>query len=112
MILTDTKLKKISPKFKPVADVYVQGLYFYPSATKVGNGKWLFRYTSPLTRKRREMGLGKFPEKSLKDVAGNNCQLVTFECEKVQQRARSCQPAPGPCQWPNNPKSGHWGHLI
>ncbi|WP_424983861.1 tyrosine-type recombinase/integrase [Maritalea sp. S77] len=66
MTLTDTKLKKISPKSKPVADVHVQGLYFYPSATKVGNGKWLFRYTSPLTRKRREMGLGTFPEKSLK----------------------------------------------
>ncbi|WP_027834152.1 tyrosine-type recombinase/integrase [Maritalea myrionectae] len=68
MILTDTKLKKISPKSKPVADVQVQGLYFFPSSTKIGNGKWLFRYTSPLTRKRREMGLGRFPEKSLKEA--------------------------------------------
>ncbi|MEO4042946.1 Arm DNA-binding domain-containing protein, partial [Hoeflea sp. CAU 1731] len=33
----------------------------FPSSPK-GRGKWIIRFVSPLTGKRRDMGLGAYPE--------------------------------------------------
>ncbi|TNM66143.1 tyrosine-type recombinase/integrase [Aliirhizobium smilacinae] len=58
--LTDVQAQHMKPGDKPISDGAVLGLYLFAS-TKEGTGKWIFRYKSPLTGKRREMGFGTFP---------------------------------------------------
>ena len=67
-ILTDTKARSIKPEDKPLAHGGVTGLTLHPSTAK-GRGKWVFRYVSPLTKKRRNAGLGTYPEISIADAA-------------------------------------------
>ena len=67
-ILTDTKARSIKPEDKPLAHGGVTGLALHPSTAK-GRGKWVFRYVSPLTKKRRNAGLGTYPEISIADAA-------------------------------------------
>ncbi len=67
-ILTDTKARNLKPEDKPLAHGGVTGLVLHPSTTK-GRGKWVFRYVSPQTKKRRNAGLGAYPEISIADAA-------------------------------------------
>lgn len=66
-MLTDAKARKIAPSDKPISDGGVSGLYLFPS-TKTGIGKWIFRYVSPQTKKRRDMGLGRYPDVPIRDA--------------------------------------------
>ncbi|WP_198338283.1 integrase arm-type DNA-binding domain-containing protein [Labrenzia sp. VG12] len=59
-MLTGAKARKIKPGDKPVSDGTVQGLYLFPGKS-VGKAKWVFRFVSPETGKRRDMGLGSYP---------------------------------------------------
>lgn len=63
-LLTETKARSMLSGDKPIADGTVSGLYLVPS-NRVGHGKWLLRFTSPEINKRREMGLGTYPEVSI-----------------------------------------------
>lgn len=45
---------------KPIGDGTVPGLRLEPGAER-GRGKWLLGFVSPVTRRRREMGLGTYP---------------------------------------------------
>jgi hypothetical protein len=54
-------LKKAGPATTPLADASVRGLRFEPGQRKA-TGKWTLRFTSPVTGKRRDMGLGTYPE--------------------------------------------------
>ena len=65
--LTDLKLKAAMPGGKPMQDGAVSGLRFETGAQK-GQGKWILRFVSPATGKRRDMGLGRYPEVSLADA--------------------------------------------
>lgn len=47
----------------------VEGLTLHPSARLKGHGKWVMRYTSPVTGKRRLAGLGTYPTVSIADAA-------------------------------------------
>ena len=51
-------------------DGTVKGLYLQVTSNKSGeiNRSWIFRYTSPINKKRREMGLGPSLDRSLKDA--------------------------------------------
>lgn len=62
--LTDMKARNVSPSDKPIAAGGVTGLYLVPGSSR-GQGKWILRFVSPLTRKRRDMGLGKYPAVSI-----------------------------------------------
>lgn len=66
-MLTDAKARKIKPGDKPVSDGTVQGLYLFPGKS-VGKAKWVFRFVSPETGKRRDMGLGSYPAVLLKEA--------------------------------------------
>lgn len=59
--LTDARARTIRPGEKPISVGGVSGLYFFPGSVR-GQGKWIFRFVSPLTGKRRDMGLGTYPE--------------------------------------------------
>lgn len=60
-MLTDAVARKLEPGSKPRSDGTVQGLQLIPSKTK-GRGKWNLRFVSPVTGKRRDMGLGTYPD--------------------------------------------------
>ena len=62
--ITDLKAKNIKPGDNPVPHGSVKGLRLEPGATK-GHGKWILRFVSPVTGKRRDMGLGTYPESSI-----------------------------------------------
>ncbi|WEK50847.1 MAG: tyrosine-type recombinase/integrase [Candidatus Kaistia colombiensis] len=66
-MLTDVKARKLEPNSKPISDGAVAGLYLFPS-TKAGTGKWIVRYVSPQTRKRRDMGLGRYPDVPIREA--------------------------------------------
>ncbi|KWA71713.1 integrase [Burkholderia ubonensis] len=64
-MLTDKQAKALKPTDKPVFDGKVTGLLLTP--TKSGC-KWILRFTSPVTRKRRDAGLGTYPEISIAEA--------------------------------------------
>ena len=45
----------------------IPGLRLEPGTAK-GQGKWILRFVSPVTAKRRDMGLGTYPEVSIADA--------------------------------------------
>jgi hypothetical protein len=55
MALTDKQAKALGPNDKPVFDGKVTGLLPPPGMT---GSKWALRFTSPVTGKRRDAGLG------------------------------------------------------
>ena len=63
-VLTDAKARAIKPEGKDLPDGTVMGLWLKPTAKK-GRGQWNFRYVSPITKKRRDMGLGAYPDVSI-----------------------------------------------
>ncbi|MCE1608896.1 MULTISPECIES: tyrosine-type recombinase/integrase [Enterobacter cloacae complex] len=67
-LLTDTKARHIKPDDKPLPHGGVTGLTLHPSSTK-GRGKWVLRYVSPVTQKRRNAGLGTYPEISIAEAS-------------------------------------------
>ena len=60
-MLTDLQARRISPGSKPLRDGTVKGLRLFPGGEK-GHGKWVLRFVSPTTGKRRDMGRGSYPE--------------------------------------------------
>nr|MEC9418297.1 Arm DNA-binding domain-containing protein [Pseudomonadota bacterium] len=66
-MLTDAKARKIKPGDNAVSDGTVQGLYLFPGKSD-GKATWVFRFVSPETGKRRDMGLGSYPAILLKEV--------------------------------------------
>jgi integrase len=67
-ILTELKAKAIKPDCKPLPHGAVTGLVLHPAALN-GQGKWVLRYVSPITHKRRNAGLGSYPETSIAQAA-------------------------------------------
>jgi Arm DNA-binding domain len=63
-ILTDAKARAIKPDDIDLPDGTVKGLWLVCTAKK-GRGHWMLRYVSPVTKTRREMGLGPYPEVSI-----------------------------------------------
>lgn len=66
-IITDTKARNIKPDDKPVPHGGITGLSLHPSPTK-GRGKWVLRFVSPTDGKRRNAGLGTYPEIGIAEV--------------------------------------------
>ena len=65
--LTELKAKNIKPGDRNIPDGTVVGLRLEASIAK-GRGKWILRYVSPETNKRRDMGLGVYPAVSITDA--------------------------------------------
>lgn len=68
-LLTDTKARSIKPSDAPAAHGGVPGLVLHPSASHKGRGKWVLRYVSPVTKKRRNAGLGSYPGVGVAEAA-------------------------------------------
>lgn len=67
-IITDTKARNIKPDDPAIPHGGVTGLTLIPSKTR-GSGKWVLRYVSPVTGRRRNAGLGSYPEISIAEVS-------------------------------------------
>lgn len=68
-ILTNLRAKNITPDDHPLPHGGVEGLSLHPSPSEKGHGKWVFRYTSPVTAKRRLAGLGPYPTVGIAEAA-------------------------------------------
>lgn len=66
-ILSDTKARNIKPNDPQIAHGGITGLILIPAKTK-GHGKWVLRFVSPVTGKRRNAGLGTYPETGIADA--------------------------------------------
>jgi integrase len=68
-LLTDTKARNIKPGTLPLAHGGVTGLALHPSPSNKGQGKWVLRFVSPVTGKRRNAGLGSYPDVGIAEAA-------------------------------------------
>lgn len=87
-MLTDKQAKALKPTDKPVFDGKVTGLLLSP--TKSGC-KWTLRFTSPVTGKRRDAGLGTYPEISIaeaREKALTMRRLIDKGEDPIDQRNR------------------------
>lgn len=67
-IITDTKARNIKPDDPAIPHGGITGLALHAAQSK-GRGKWVLRYVSPLTGKRRNAGVGAYPEVSIAEAA-------------------------------------------
>lgn len=91
--LSDLKARNIKPDAKPIADGTVPGLRLHPGKEK-GLGKWLLRFVSPETNKRRDMGLGAYPEVSITEVrkaASSARELIRSGIDPIEDRKNTTQ---------------------
>ena len=89
-MLTETKAKRIKPGDKPLADGTVTGLRLLATG-KAGRGKWQLRFVSPETEKRRDMGLGSYPEVSIgqaREVANDARRLIAQGLDPIKEHER------------------------
>lgn len=92
-MLTDKQARALKPKDKPVFDGKVTGLLLAPTTSGC---KWTLRYTSPITGKRRDAGLGTYPETSIaeaREKAFAMRKLIDNGTDPIHQRERERQAA-------------------
>jgi integrase len=86
--LTDLKAKNIKPGDRNISDGTVVGMRLEAGKAK-GQGKWILRYVSPETTKRRDMGLGVYPAVSITDarkVASAARELIRNGIDPIEAR--------------------------
>ncbi|SLN66450.1 Prophage CP4-57 integrase [Aquimixticola soesokkakensis] len=87
-MISDAKARKLKAGDKPLAVGGVPGLYLHPSA-RAGNGKFTLRFVSPATGKRRDMGLGTYPETGLaraRQIASEARAQIANGIDPIAQR--------------------------
>ena len=88
--ITDTKARNIKPADPAIPHGNITGLALHPSSTK-GHGKWVLRYVSPVTGKRRNAGLGSYPEVTIAE-AGKRASAMRLELadgnDPVEEKAK------------------------
>ena len=90
-MLVETKAKNIKPNDAPISDGTVIGLRLIPSNIK-GHGKWKLRFTSPVTIKRRDIGLGTYPDVSIAQARdkGNQVRIsISQGMDPIEERIKS-----------------------
>lgn len=78
--IADTKARNINPTDAAIPHGNITGLALHPSSTK-GHGKWVLRYVSPVTSKRRNAGLGSYPEVTIAEAARRATAMRTLLLE-------------------------------
>lgn len=78
-ILTDARARHIQPGGVSLPHGMVTGLVLHPSTSRKGRGKWVLRYVSPVTKRRRNAGLGTYPEIGIAEAS----KLATTMREQI-----------------------------
>ncbi len=68
-LLTDAKARNVLPGSPHLPHGGVTGLVLHPSASRKGHGKWVLRYVSPVSGRRRNAGLGAYPDVGIAQAA-------------------------------------------
>jgi hypothetical protein len=92
-ILSDLKARNLKPTDRPIADGTVTGLWLHVGKER-GQGKWILRFVSPVTRKRRDMGLGVYPEVSInaaRNSAASARELIRDGKDPIETRKSDLQ---------------------
>jgi integrase len=90
-MLSDAKVRKVKPRDKPLAIGGVVGGYLIP-ATVAGHGKWILRFVSPVTGKRRDMGLGTYPDVGIAEARKSAFaarELIAAGLDPIESRKKS-----------------------
>jgi len=90
-VLTTTKATKLRPGDKPLLVGGATGLYLH-AGSSFGSGKFVLRFTAPKTGKRRDMGLGTFPETGLAEArckAIDARNLIAQGIDPIEDRRHS-----------------------
>ncbi|WP_027795402.1 Arm DNA-binding domain-containing protein [Paraburkholderia acidipaludis] len=105
MVFADKPTKALKAGDKPVLDGKVTGGRCPPP----GGSKWTLRVTGPVTGKRRDAGLGVYPEVSIADAGDKALDAITpADCadvlrpiwlEKVETASRTRQRMHAVMQW-------------
>lgn len=88
MILTEKVARALKADDKAVFDGKVTGLMLIPSTTGC---KWMLRFMSPTMKKRRDTGLGKFPEVSIakaRETAQEQRKLISQGVDPIDHQRR------------------------
>lgn len=86
--LTDLKAKSIKPGDRNIPDGTIIGMRLEAGKAK-GQGKWILRYVSPETTKRRDMGLGIYPAVSITEArkaASAARELIRYGKDPIEAR--------------------------
>ena len=89
MNISDLKARNMMPGGRPIPHGAVPGLRLEPGAIK-GQGKWILRYVSPVSGKRRDMGLGRYPEVGVSTARTKGSaarDLIADGKDPIEQRA-------------------------
>ena len=78
--ITDTKARNIKPTDPAIPHGSITGLSLLPSSDK-GRGKWVLRYVSPVTGKRRNAGVGAYPEVGIAEAGRRATAMRTLLLE-------------------------------
>lgn len=95
-VITDTKARSIKPGDTPIPHGGITGLTLHPSSSK-GHGKWVLRFVSPVTGKRRNAGLGSYPSISIAEVgkrAGTMREAISQGLDPLEEKAKPADTAP------------------
>lgn len=87
--LTDLKARRMLPGDGPLPHGQVTGLRLEPGKAK-GDGKWILRFVSPVTGKRRDMGLGRYPDVGISAVRIRGLaarELISAGKDPIEARA-------------------------
>lgn len=68
-LLTDAKARNLLPGSPHLPHGGVTGLVLHPSSSRRGHGKWVLRYVSPVSGRRRNAGLGSYPDVGIAQAA-------------------------------------------
>jgi integrase len=93
-ILTERQAQALRPTDSPVFDGKVTGLMLTP--TKTGAKRWTLRFTSPVTGKRRDMGLGSYPEVTILEARDKGLaqrRLLDKGLDPINERNRERETA-------------------
>ncbi|WP_322015929.1 tyrosine-type recombinase/integrase [Paraburkholderia sp. J12] len=93
MALTDKQAKALQYGDKPVFDGKITRLMLTPGKT---GSKWTLRFTSPITGKRRDAGLGVYPEVTIaaaRDKALAMHKVIDAGKDPIEERDREQQAA-------------------
>jgi integrase len=93
--LTDAKARNMKPEDNILPHGGVTGLALHPSSTK-GQGKWVLRFVSPLSGKRRNAGLGSYPEVGIAEATKKGMffrEQLTGGIDPLELKAEAAQEA-------------------
>jgi hypothetical protein len=105
-VITDLKAKRLT---RPMADGTVVGLRLEPSAR--GRSKWILRFVSPVTKRRRDMGLGTYPDVGIAAAREKGMEarrMIAQGKDPIEERKAVSMAVRGTMTFESAARAVHW----